>query len=97
MNDKKKHTKKFIGEHFHITPASENNAIYNCIIQKLKCLANSSYNWNMNKFTNNFNERLEPQFSSANSNPSGWGRNEKLSYCEFMQKNKPQSNSVAGG
>lgn len=52
----------------------------------------------MNKITNDYNIRsdLEPRFISTNSN-SDWGRNVKLSYCEYMQKNKPQSNSLAGG
>lgn len=51
----------------------------------------------MKNITNDFTKRLEPQFVSTDSNSDGWGRNMKLSYCEFMQKNKPQSNSVAGG
>ncbi|XP_037033403.1 low-affinity glucose transporter HXT3-like [Bradysia coprophila] len=52
----------------------------------------------MNKITNDFNtsSNFEPQFISPSSN-GDWGRNAKLSYCEYMQKNKPQSNSVAGG
>ncbi|KAJ6633817.1 putative metabolite transport protein CsbC [Pseudolycoriella hygida] len=51
----------------------------------------------MKNSVNDFHKRLERQFSSANSDPPGWGRNVNLSYCEFMQKNKPQSNSIAGG
>lgn len=51
----------------------------------------------MTNYKSGFDQRLEPQFSVPDSNPNGWGRSAKLSYCEFMQKNKPQSNSIAGG
>lgn len=51
----------------------------------------------MKSYKSDFDQRLEPQFSFPDSTPIGWGRNVKFSYCEFMQKNKPQSNSIAGG